>query len=194
MKESIIEFMDYNVLISLIDYFSKNIEGKTVNNKSVSVYSSYSDKHMPYISPAMSIELLHRKNKSIALNNFLGEKVDIDENKLNEIEGVFLEYTVQLNVYSNTRGEIHKWCSILDDILKIGEDGIPLNCYTDSGIIKKDNMGTLDYFYTDIKNNNLIPNIVSYDFHSFFEIKIRALQQYQSIFDLMSNDINLNNN
>lgn len=194
MRQTVIEFMDYNVLISLIDYFNTNIQGQSVNGKTANVYSSYSDNHMPYVVPAISIELLHRKNHPLAINNFFYEQVNTDTNQVYEFEGVFLEYMVQLNVYSNTRGEIHKWCSIMDDILKNGEYGIPLNCYMDNGTIKQPNVGTLDYYYADIKNNNLIPNVVSYDFHSFFEIKIKTIQQYKVLYDLMEQPINVDGN
>lgn len=175
--------MDYNVLMSLINYFSDKIKDYTVNNKPVNIYQSYSDKHMPYISPAMSIELLHKKNKSVGFSSFLYD-IDIQTNFL-EYEGVLLEYMVQLNVYSNTRGEIHKWCSILDGILKNGEQGIPLNSYRDNGETKQYSVGTLDYVYDrDVKNNNLIPNVITYDFHSIYELKLQALQKYKIVYDI----------
>lgn len=181
-KTPIIELMDYNALMSLISYFSDKIKDITVHNKSINVYQSYSDKHMEYISPSISIELLHRKNRSIGFSNFLYDT--IEENKFLEFEGVILEYMVQINVYSNTRGEIHKWCSILDDILKNGEQGIPLNSYTDNGNIKQSSVGTLDYDYSDIKNNNLIPNVITSDFHTIYDVKMTAIQQYKVIYDV----------
>ena len=182
-KVPVIELMDYNTLMSMISYISTNIENITVHNKNINVYQSYSDKHMPYVSPAISIELLHRKNRSIGFGSFLYEKMV--ENNFLEFEGVILEYMVQLNVYSNTRGEIHKWCSIIDDILKNGEDGIPLNSYSDNGSIKQSSVGVLDFDYDkDVRNNNLIPNVVSSDFHTIYDIKMTAVQQYSIAYDI----------
>lgn len=181
-KIPVIELMDYNVLMSLLDYFSKNMKNYTVSNKNINVYQSYSDKHMQYASPAMSIEVLHRKNKSIGFNSFFYE--NSDDNNIFEFDGTILEYSIQLNVYSNTRGEIHKWCSILDSVLKNGEEGIPLNTYNDNGTIKEIAIGSLDYVYSnDVKTNNLEPNVISYDFHSIFEIKILSIQKYKAIYD-----------
>jgi hypothetical protein len=138
---------------------------------------------MAYNSPAISIELLHRKNRSIGFGSFLYESVV--ENNFLEFEGVMLEYMVQLNVYSNTRGEIHKWCSIIDDILKNGEQGIPLNSYNDNGSIKQSSVGILDFDYDeDVKNNNLIPNVISSDFHTIYDIKINAIQQYRIVYEI----------
>jgi hypothetical protein len=192
-KTPIIELMDYNTLMSLINFFSENIKNLKVHNKSINVYQSYSDKHMPYLSPSISIEILHRKNKSIGFGNFLYDK--IEENTFLEFEGVLLEYMVQINVYSNTRGEIHKWCSLLDDILKNGEQGIPLNSYTDSGIIKQQSVGTLSYEYGDIKNNNLMPNVITSDFHTIYDVKMTAIQQYKIIYDISEiGSIDRNNN
>jgi hypothetical protein len=177
-KVPVIELMDYNVLMSLINYFSDNIKDYKVHGKSVNIYQSYSDKHMAYTSPAMSLELLHRKNRSIGFSSFLYDSVD--ENNFFEFEGVLLEYMVQLNVYSNTRGEIHKWSSILDDILKNGEQGIPINTYNDNGSIKQSSVGMLDFDYDkDVRSNNLIPNVITSDFHTIYEVKITAIQQYK---------------
>lgn len=182
-KQPVIELMEYNVLMSLVNYFSNLIKDFKVHNKSINVYQSYSDKSMQYLSPSMSLELLHRKNRSIGFGSFLYEKVE--ENNFLEFEGVLLEYMVQLNVYSNTRGEIHKWCSILDDILKNGEQGIPLNSYTDSGNIKQTSIGQIDYDYDeDVKNNNMIPNVMTYDFHTIYDIKMTAIQQYKIVYDI----------
>lgn len=181
-KIPVIELMDYNTLMSLIQFFSDNIKDIQVHGKNINVYQSYSDKHMPYISPAISIELLHRKNRPLGFSNFLYEADT--ENGIVEFEGVFLEYMVQINVYSNTRGEIHKWCSVLDDILKSGEVGIPLNTYTDSGVIKSSSIGVLDYNYSEVKNNNLIPNVITSDFHSIFDVKITAIQKYSTSYEV----------
>lgn len=182
MKSPVIELVDFNVLMSLMNYFTDNFKDVKVHNKDMLVVQSYSDKHIAYASPSMSIELLHRKNRSIGFNNFLYEESN-DFNVL-EFEGTLLEYRVQLNVYSNTRGENHKWCSLLDDILKNGEDGIPINTYFDNGSIKQSNIGSLDYDYSiDVKNNNLEPNVVSYDFHTIYEIKMTAIQKYMITYD-----------
>jgi hypothetical protein len=134
------------------------------------------------VSPAISLELLHRKNRSIGFSNFLYESDG--ENGFLEFEGVILEYMVQLNVYSNTRGEIHKWCSIIDTILKNGESGIPLNTYNNNGSIKLAAAGVLDYEYDEVKNNNLIPNVITSDFHTIFDVKITAVQQYSDTYDI----------
>jgi hypothetical protein len=184
MKIPVIELMDYNVLTSMVDFFSNQLKDITILNKKINVVQSYSDKHNKYISPSMSIEILHRKNKSIGFNNFFYE--EDNGNNILEFEGTLLEYSIQLNVYSNTRGEIHRWCSILDGILKNGEDGIPLNTYYDNGNIKEIAVGSLDYDYsTNIKNINLEPNVISYDFHSIFEIKLTAIQKYKVVYDIL---------
>lgn len=178
MKEPFIELMDYNALLSLISYFENSFEGKTIHSKPMTVVQSYSDISADFIVPSMSVEILYTKNRSIGFGDYYGE---IDNNtEIIEIEGTIMEYRVQLNVYSNTRGENLKWSSLLNDILKNGEDGIPLNTYNDNGTIKDSNIGKIKYhFSSDIKNNPMNPNIKTYTFHNIFEIKMVSLQQYR---------------
>lgn len=186
-KEPIIELMEFNFLMSLMDFFNKEFKDKEVHGKKVNVVQSYSDRHIPYISPAFSVEILHRKNRSIGFNNYYGELKS--EDNIIEVDGTLLEYRVQLNVYSNTRGENHKWNSILDEILIYGSNGIPLNTYNDDASIKKSNIGIIDYDYSsDVKNNNMTPNAVSYDFHAIYEVKMMALQKYVAYYDIMEID------
>lgn len=181
-KIPVIELFEYNVLMSLMDFFSTNLEDKKVHGKNIAVVQSYSDRHMKYISPSLTIEMLYRKNRSIGFGNFIKE--EFRENSIIDFEGVLMEYRVQLNVYSNTRGENHKWCSILDDVLKNGEFGIPLNTYLDNGNIKQKEVGKITYDYSsDIKNNNLAPSIVTYDFHTIYEVKMFAIQLYQILYE-----------
>jgi hypothetical protein len=181
-KMPIIEFIDYNFTMSLIDFFTKKFEGHSVFNKQLAIVQSYFDKNLSYVSPSLSIEIMYRKNRSLGFNNFI---YDIQENdNILEFEGNLLEYRVQLNVYSNTRGEIYKWCSILDNILKNGDYGIPLNVYLDNGDIKQDSAGLIEYDYSnDIKNNHLQPNVVSYDFHTIYEIKMNVVQLHKAILE-----------
>jgi hypothetical protein len=182
MKESVIEYIDYNFLISLLDYFTIFFNNKKVHNKSLNIVQSYSDNHNSYNSPAMSIEILNRKNRAIGFGSFAYELYE--EDNIVEFEGALLEYRVQLNVYSNTRGEIHKWCSILDDALKNGESGISINTYADNGDLKESKLGIATYDYAqDIKNNNLQPNVMTYDFHSIYDVKIDLVQLYSIAFD-----------
>lgn len=176
-KTPIIELMEYNTLLSLFDFFDENFKNVKVNNKEIKVVQSYSDRNIPYTSPSLSIEILYRKNRSIGFGDYYG---DIEnEDNIIEIEGTLFEYRVQLNVYSNTRGEIHKWSSLLDDILKRGERGISLNTYFDNGNIKQHGIGNIRYnFSNDVRVNNMPPNITTYDFHSIYEVKMTALQKY----------------
>lgn len=177
-KTPLIELMEFNTLMSLMDFFITGFEDKTINTKKIQVVQSYSDIINSYTSPALSIEILYRKNRSIGFGNYYG---DIDnQTEIIEIEGTLFEYRVQLNVYSNTRGENYKWSSLLDDLLKNGEQGIPLNTYYDNGTIKQANIGTIEYdFSTDVKNNTHDPNINTHDFHMIYEAKMSALQQYR---------------
>lgn len=182
MKVPVIELVEYNTIMSLLNFFIESFKDKKVHGKDIKIVQSYSDKHLSYVSPAMSIELLHRKNRSLGFGNFLFE--EYNEFNIFEIEGALLEYRVQLNVYSNTRGEIHKWCSILDDILKNGENGISLNTYLDSGSIKQQNIGLIEYDYAkDVRNNNFSPNVVSSDFHTIYEVKMNVIQQYKIAYE-----------
>lgn len=183
-KVPVIELMEYNTLLSLFDFFSENFKDVRVNNKKIEVMQSFSDRNIAYRTPAFSIELLYRRNRSIGFGDYYG---DIDtKDRIIEIEGTIFEYRVQLNVYSNTRGEIHKWSSILDEILKNGEEGIPLNTYYDNGQVKQANIGNISYnFSSDVRSNNMVPNIVTYDFHTIYEVKMKALQQYTVAYDIM---------
>lgn len=183
MKIPVIELVDYNVLLSLLEYFIAYFKDKNIHNKKMNIVQSFSDKHISYISPALSIELLYRKNRTLGFGNY----VDVieEQDKTLEIEGLMLEYRVQLNVYSNTRGEVHKWCSIIDDALFNNEDGIPLNTYNDNGTIKQNDIGKIKYNLDDIKNNNLAPNVISSDFHTLYEIKMNIIQQYTIAYDYM---------
>lgn len=185
-KISVIELMEFNFLMSLMDFFNKHFEDKIVHNKKMEVVQSYSDKNIIYVSPAFSVEILHRRNRSIGFNNYYGE-VEINNDDIIEIDGTMLEYRVQLNVYSNTRGENHKWNSILDEILFIGSTkGIPLNTYNDNASIKQSNLGIINYDYDkDVKNNNIPPNSITYDFHTIYEVKMFALQQFRATYDIM---------
>lgn len=184
MKVPVIELLEYNFLISLLDYFKTSLDNVKIHNKNINIIQSYSDKHNNYILPALSAEVLYRKNRSIGFGNLLAEEDNSFESI--EIEGTLMEYRVQLNVYSNTRGENYKWCSIIDDVLKNGEQGIPLNTYNDNGSIKQQSIGIIDYDCSkDVKLNNLIPNVVSYDFHTIYEIKMNVVQTYKISYDIM---------
>jgi len=186
-----IEFLEYNFLLSLIDYFQKALDGKVVNNQSIIVIQSFSDKSNPYTSPSISIEILHRKNRSIGFQDYFG---DIDNNTdIEEIEGTKLEYTVQINVYSNTRGSIHKWSSLLDNQLKIAsKESIPLNIYDDNGNIIKSSERFIDFDYSkDVTNKNMEPNVMTYDFHTIYEIKMSVLQLFGEANEIIEkNNIN----
>lgn len=182
MKRPVIELLEYNFLVSLLDYLGKSFNNIEVNGKSMQVVQAYSDPHIAYISPSLSVEILNRKNRKLAFSGYLGEVQEDDA--VTEIEGMLMEYRVQLNVYSNTRGENHKWNSILDNILKIGEVGIPLNAYHSNGEIKQESVGRIEYdFDDDIKNNNLSPSVMTYDFHTIYEIKIDVIQSYIEDYD-----------
>jgi hypothetical protein len=182
MKESVIEYIDYNLLISLLDYFTEFFNNKQVHGKNLNIVQSYSDNHNAYESPSMSIELLHRKNRSIGFGGgFVYDSYE--EDNIFEFEGALLEYRVQINVYSNTRGEIHKWCSIIDDALKNGERGISVNTYQDNGDLKESNMAVIKFDYdNDVKNNNMQPNVMTYDFHSIYEVKMDLIQLFRLTF------------
>jgi hypothetical protein len=181
-RDVVIELVDFNVLMSLVHNFKNYFADKKIHNKNMKIVQSYSDKHFAYSSPALSTELLYRKNRAVAFGNIMGE--DIQETKILDIEGLILEYRVQLNVYSNTRGENHKWCSILDDVLYEGESGIPLNTYNDNGTVKQNAVGLIKYSLDDIRNNNLVPNVISSDFHTIYEIKMNVVQQYTISYDI----------
>lgn len=184
MKIPYIELFEYNFLLSLFDYFDNYFKDKTINGKEILVVQSYSDINIGYQVPALSIEILHRKNRSIGFGNYYGE-IETEDNII-EIEGTNFEYRIQLNVYSSRRGENHKLSSMLDEALKLGESGIPLNTYHDNGDIKQANIGVIRYDYaTDVKNNNMPPNIVTYNFHTIFEIKANSMQQYRTAYDYM---------
>jgi hypothetical protein len=188
MKVSYIELMDYNVLSSLIDYFSTSINTYSVNGKNVDVIPSFMDVKLPYKVPSISLEILYRKNRSVGFGSFYGdEELTVDSiAKIAEVEGTLMEYRIQFNVYSNTRGENHKWSSILDEVLKNGEFGIALNTYLDNGNIKQAAIGDISYDYSsDVKNNAMNPNIKTYDFHTIYELKCSALQKYKVIYDYM---------
>lgn len=188
MKEAYIELMDYNVLLSLLEYFQTSMDPYTINGKKINISSSYSDIKNKYIVPAISLEILYRKNRSIGFNNFYGDQYVDDEfgASIVEIDGTMFEYRIQMNVYSNTRGENYKWASILDQVLKNGESGIPINTYDDGGNIKQSAIGNMDYdFSQDIKSNGMNPNIETYDFHTIYEIKSTALQKYTVRYDMM---------
>lgn len=188
MKETIIELMEYNVAMSLIDFLKVSLTPYKVHNKNIDIYSSYADIKIPYKVPAIAAEILYRKNRSIGFGNFYGDVEIIENNKtlIMEIEGTLYEYRIQLNVYSNTRGENYKWCSILDDVLKNGEKGISINTYDDKGIVKTSAVGNMDYDYSqDVKSNGMNPNIESYDFHTIYEVKSTALQKFVEKYDIM---------
>lgn len=184
MSEPLIEFLEYNFLTSLVDFFQQKFKDKTVNNNNITVVQSFSDKSNPYVSPSITIELLHRKNRSIGFQNYFG---DIDNNtNIEEIEGTILEYSVQINVYSNTKGSILRWSSLLDNQLKEFEGNIPLNIYDEKGNINQSNIGTIDFDYSkDVKNKHLEPNIMTYDFHSIYEIKMSLLQKYSTVYGII---------
>src|SRR5690554_1556763 len=162
MKTPFIEYFEYNFFMSLMDFFYNQLKNKTINNKQIEIVQSFFDKDLPYKSPAISLEIMYRKNKSIGFGNYYG---DIEkEDCVIEIEGTIFEYRVQINVYSNTRGESYKMSSLLDDVLKIGESGIDFNIYEDSGLIKENKLGIIRYdFSSDVKSNIMPPNIVTYD-------------------------------
>lgn len=187
-KEAVIELMEYNVAMSLINFLKTKLSSYLISNKSVEVYSSYADIKIPYKVPAIAAEILYRKNRSIGFGNFYGDVEVVEGGKtiILETEGVLYEYRIQLNVYSNTRGENYKWCSILDGVLKNGESGIDINVYDDKGAIKQSSVGNLDYdFASDVKNNGMNPNIETYDFHTIYEVKSTALQKFSERFDIM---------
>jgi len=180
----VIELLEYNYLLSLFDFFETNFSNKIVHGKKMSIVQSYSDISEEYETPALTLEILHRKNRALSFNNYLYNIED--DNGISEIEGNLLEYRVQLNVYSNTRGENHKWSSILDMALKKGEKGIPLNTYLDNGNLKSENLGIITYDYsTDVKNNNMMPNIVTYDFHTIYEVKMGVIQEFKMDYNYM---------
>lgn len=186
----LVEFLEYNYYLSVIDYIRKKVKDRKVNNKEIYVSSSHKDPHLSYKTPALSIEIMYRRNRNIGYQNYLGN-YNVNGDSI-DVEGVLLEYRVQLNVYSNTRGENYKWCSILDELLKEGEDGIPLNIYNDDGTIKKPNVTTIKYLYAeDVRNNTMPPNIVTYDYHTIYEWKNSVVQEYNYIYGLIKdNDVN----
>jgi hypothetical protein len=187
LKTAVIEFMDYNILLSLIDYFSNDLQDKQIHGQNISVVQSYSDNSIKYTTPSVSIEILYRKNRTLAFGDFLGDIVSDDS--IIEIDGLSFEYRVQLNVYSNTRGGIHKWSSLLDETLVKGDSGIPINTYHDNGDIKQANIGWITYSYSgDVKNNNNVPNAMTYDFHTIFEVKMNAIQLYTITYDIIKLD------
>lgn len=183
-KIPVIELFEYNFFLSLIDFLRNEIGDKIVNNKQLSITQSYFDKNISYKTPALTTEIMYRKNRSIGFGNFYGEN-ETDTNII-EIDGTLFEYRVQLNVYSNSRGEIYKWNSILDEALRKGQLGISLNTYNDNGTIKQSNIGNISYdFSQDVKNNYMNPNIGTYDHHTIYEIKMTSLQQYKVVYDIM---------
>jgi hypothetical protein len=187
-KISYIELMDYNVLLSLLDYFNSNIKDYSVSGKTIEMVPSYMDIKIPYKVPAISMEILYRRNRSVGFGSYYGDEEIIVDNvaKIAEIEGTIMEYRIQFNVYSNTRGENHKWSSILDEVLKNGELGIDLNTYLDNGNIKQAAIGDITYdFSTDARSNMMNPNIKTYDIHNIYELKCSALQKYNMIYDYM---------
>lgn len=191
----LVEFLEYNYYLSVIDYIRKKVKDRKVNGKDIYVSSSHKDPHLSYKTPALSIEIMYRRNRNIGYQNYLGN-YNVNGDSI-DVEGVLFEYRVQLNVYSNTRGENYKWCSILDELLKEGEDGIPLNIYNDDGTIKKDNVTTIKYLYAeDVRNNTMPPNIVTYDYHTIYEWKNTVVQEYNYVYGLIKDntvDGDLNN-
>lgn len=188
MKIPYIELLEYNTNLSLLDYFTQEFSTRTVNNKNIEVVSSFGDISNPYIVPALSLEILYRRNRSIGFGNIYGEEEVIveEEEKVVEVEGTLMEYRIQFNVYSNTRGENLKWSSILDEALKNGENGIALNTYLDNGNIKQNSIGDINYDYAqDVRNNVMNPNIRTYDFHTIYELRCEALQKYKMFYDYM---------
>lgn len=187
-KEVVIEYIDYNVLLSIMDYFIDYFKDKKVHNKSTAIVQSYSDPNIEYTSPSISVEILHRKNRSLGFNNFIGETNGVDT--VVEFDGINFEYRVQINVYSNTRGGNHKWSSLLDDSLAKGDSGLPLNTYNDDGSVKQAGIGKISYDYSsDVTNNNQIPNINTYDFHTLYEVKMNAIQLYKATYEYIKIDI-----
>jgi hypothetical protein len=188
IKKAVIEYIDYNVLISIMDFLYEKFENEEVNGQKTTIVQSYSDSNIKYTSPSISVEILHRKNRSLSFGNYLG---DIDlVNSIIEVDGINFEYRVQLNVYSNTRGGNHKWSSLLDEALASGDSGITLNTYHDNGDVKEAGIGYITYNYaSDVTNNNQVPNINTYDFHTIFEVKISVIQLYKSIYSIAKLDI-----
>ncbi len=184
IKQAYIELFEFNFVMSLLDFFNKNLQDKTIQGKNLTVVQSYHDKNLGYIPSSLALDILYRKNRSIGFGNSYG---DIERvNDIIEIDGTIFEYRVQLNVYSNTRGENYKWCSILDEILKKGEIGIPLNTYLDNGSIKQSNIGNISYdFSIDVKNNPALPNVNTYDHRTIYEVKMTSLQQYRVNYNYM---------
>lgn len=184
MKTPLIEFLEYNFLLSILDYFNKEFQEIQINGNTLKVFQSNRDPHFKYVNPALAIEIMYRRAKSVGFNNYLGTEEDINTDT--EIEGTLFEYRVQLNVYSNTRGENYKWCSLLDEVLKLGESNIPLNIYNDDATIKYANIAEIAYDYSkDVRNNSMPPNIMTYDFHTIYEWKVEVLQEYKEQFELM---------
>ena len=187
-KIPLIPLMEYNVIMSLLDYFNRELNNYDVDGKKISVVASYSDIKNKYKVPALSIEILYRKNRSIGFGNFYGDaEMEINnENKIVEIDGTLLEYRIQFNVYSNTRGDNYKWCSILDEVLKNSEQSIPINAYDSRGNIVDSKVGNISYDYaSDVKNNSFNPNIETYDHHTIYELKALSLQKYTITYDMM---------
>lgn len=174
----VIEFIEYNVTTSLIDFFQKFFLDKQINNKKITIGMSYSDKNLVYKSPAIAIEIMYRKNRKIAFGDYYGEIYT--EDKFIELKASLLEYRIQFNLYSNSGGENLKLSSLLDQALRYGDltGGIPVNIYNDRGIITKPNVGFIGYDYSsDVKNNPMHPNIVTYDYYTIYEVKMNFIQK-----------------
>jgi hypothetical protein len=181
-----IELLEYNLLISLVDYFENYFKDVTSDGRTIEVAPSFFSRNLAYLNPpAMSIEIMYRKNRAIGFGNDIGD----EDRGLNiiDVKGLLLEYRMQLNVYSKTGMDILKWTSLLDDALMKGDTpGIPINAYLANGSLKEANVGIISYNYaTDVKTNPMPPNINTYDFHNIFEAKMNVIQKYDTFYEPM---------